>query len=248
LVFGLGFVLFGVGSGTGGIGDIMQNFFSSGGGSSGSSLSSLQKKVKQHPKDATAWRNLTTKLEADQKTERALIALEHYAVLKPKDESALQELAGLYQRRAQDYNDVWARILGQQLVVPTDSIFAPRPNSPLGKAFANRDPISKVLLAQVNTKTNAARQKLAMFTDKAQNTYVKLVKLSPANATYQFQLASLAQSLGRNDVATKAYKAFLKLAPNDSLASTAKQQLKVMAKSTTKVTTTGTATKVKTGG
>jgi tetratricopeptide (TPR) repeat protein len=120
-------------------------------------------------------------------------------------------------------------VAAEQQVVSPSSIFRPQPASALGKAFANQDPITKVLSTGLTTRASAAQQKLALFTDKAQTTYVKLVKLAPANATYQFQLASLAQSMGRFAVATKAYKTFLKLAPNDSLASIAKQQLKVVA-------------------
>jgi hypothetical protein len=50
LVFALGFVFFGVGSGSS-IGDLLQGNFTRG-SSSGASISSLQKKAAQHPQDA----------------------------------------------------------------------------------------------------------------------------------------------------------------------------------------------------
>src|SRR5581483_6624049 len=64
LVFGLGFVIFGVGSGSTGISDVLQNFFT-GSSSGGRSLSSLRKQAREHPKQAKAWRDLATKLEAE---------------------------------------------------------------------------------------------------------------------------------------------------------------------------------------
>ena len=90
-VFALSFVVFGVGSGSTGITDAMQNLFTRSSG--GSSLSSLQKKAKENPKSPAAWRALATKLESDQKLDRATVALERYIKLKPKDEAALQEVA-----------------------------------------------------------------------------------------------------------------------------------------------------------
>src|SRR5581483_10994383 len=124
IAFAAGFVFFGVGSGSTGITDIMQNFFSR--SSSGStSLSALQKKTAKHPKVAANWRALATKLEQEQKTERAIIALEHYTKLEPKDESSLEELAGLYSRRASDYYTLYSNIANQNQLVGAESIFRP---------------------------------------------------------------------------------------------------------------------------
>ncbi|HET8742165.1 MAG TPA: hypothetical protein VFM41_06035, partial [Gaiella sp.] len=52
LVFGLGFVVFGVGAGGTGIGDIFRDQNSS----SGQSVSSAQKDADAHPQDPQAWR------------------------------------------------------------------------------------------------------------------------------------------------------------------------------------------------
>jgi len=55
LMFGMGFVFLGVGSGTGGIS--LGNLIGNGGGSS-SSISDLLDKVHHNPKDATSWQQL----------------------------------------------------------------------------------------------------------------------------------------------------------------------------------------------
>ena len=224
-VFGLTFVFFGVGSGSSGIADMMQNFFSSS-SSSGSSLSSLQKKAREHPKDAIAWRNLVTKLEQDQKTDRALVALEHYVKLKPKDESAFEEIGGMYARRAQEYDYLWAQALSELQIVSPTGLFAPRSGSPLTKALAGKDPINTVTVTRLKAKVDSASKNVGIYANKAEQSYERLVKLSPQNATYQFQLADMAHSLSMTAVAKKAYETFLKLAPNDSLAPRAREQLK----------------------
>jgi hypothetical protein len=232
VVFGLSFVLFGVGSGSTGITQAMQGLFTR--SSSGTSLSSLQKKATKNPKSPTAWRNLATKLERDRKTERATIALEHYVTLKPKDESALDELAGLYTQRARDYNTVWSDTLARLQIVQPGGLFQPPSTSVFGKAYANQDPITALVIKQLSTKSSAASQQLALLSSKAEATYQKLTKLVPGNATYQFQYAGIARSLGQKDIAIKAYKAFLKLAPHDSLAPRARQELALLSPPATK--------------
>ena len=226
LAFGLGFVLFGVGSGSSGIANIMQNFFSST-SSGGSSLSSLQKKAQDNQKDPTAWRNLATKLEQSQKPDRAIIALEHYTKLRPKDQNAFQELAGLFQQRATAYDALWAQALQQLDVVGPSSVFQPTTGSTFAKAFPT-DPITALVVSPLQAQANAAGRNVGIYASKAVTADQQLVKLAPENATYQFQLADIAQSLGEKPVAKKAYEAFLKLAPNDSLAPRAKQQLKLL--------------------
>ena len=93
VALGGGFVLFGVGAGGTGVGDI----FRGNGSSSGApSVSKAEKKTVESPKDVEAWRELSTALQTDGQTERAISAQEQVVVLAPKDADALRELAGLY--------------------------------------------------------------------------------------------------------------------------------------------------------
>ena len=94
MVFVIGFVIFGVGSGSTGISDALQNFFNRS-SSSSASASSLRKKAEQHPQQAKLWHDLATKLEADGKLDDAITALTRYLALRPKSQTVLQELAGL---------------------------------------------------------------------------------------------------------------------------------------------------------
>src|SRR5712691_11865882 len=97
IMFGLGFVGFGVGAGGVGFGDILRGR----GGSSGApSVSEAQKRVAENPKDAQAFRDLSTALQTEGKTSDAIEALQGYLQLKPKNADALRELAGLYLAQA----------------------------------------------------------------------------------------------------------------------------------------------------
>src|SRR5581483_7856943 len=99
LVFAIGFVVFGVGSGSTGISDALQNFFSGAGGSAGPSLASLERKAYLNGNDASAWSAYAAKLVQENKLDDAIAAYRHYLGLRPRDESALEQLAGLYTRQ-----------------------------------------------------------------------------------------------------------------------------------------------------
>jgi tetratricopeptide (TPR) repeat protein len=236
-VFALSFVIFGVGSGSTGITQAMQSLFTRSSG--GTSLSSLQKKVKDNPQSAAAWRALATKLEADQKIDRAATALQRYTSLKPKDEGAIQELAGLYIRRASDYYNLYAAAQYQQNLVSSSSPFRPSSTSSIGKALANSNPILDDQNTDVSSRVNAALTQLGAFNAKSEDAYKSLVKLAPSNATYQLQLGQVASNLGDKKTAIAAYEAFLKLAPNDTLAPRARAALKQLRSAPSATATTG---------
>ena len=98
IVFGLGFVLLGVGSGAGGVnlGDLLGG--SSGGSSN--SISSLQSTVAKNPKDAQAWLQLAQQYSANAQNDQAISAYQSYVDLRPKDANALSTAAGLLEQRA----------------------------------------------------------------------------------------------------------------------------------------------------
>jgi tetratricopeptide (TPR) repeat protein len=230
LVFALGFVFFGVGSGSTGISDVLQNFFSSSNSTSGGSVGGLEKKTREHPKDAQAWRDLATKYEQKQQQPDAIRALERYTALRPKDADALQELAGLYSTRGTQYRqEAAAAQQASQLTSPA-STFAPSATSPFGRAFqdptALQDPVANAISQSASTKASDAYTKLSTVTKQAESVYKRLAALNPDDATTQVQLGEAAQSAGDTKTAVAAYKRFLKLAPTDPLAAAVKQQLK----------------------
>jgi tetratricopeptide (TPR) repeat protein len=230
VAFVLGFVLLGVGSGSTGVSDVLQNMFNFGSGG-GTSVSSLQKKTANNPNDANAWRDLATALEQKTRTQEAINALQRYSALRPKDQSALEELAGQYSSLANNYaTDYTNAQAAASTQAPPDATFAPPSTSPFGKAFSDpaalKDPISAAVQSQSSTQQSTAYTKYQEAQKNAEQTYQKIAALTPKDATIQIQLGQAAQSAGDTAAAIAAYKAFLKLAPTDPLAPQVKQALK----------------------
>jgi cytochrome c-type biogenesis protein CcmH/NrfG len=230
VVFALGFVFFGVGSGSTGISDALQNAFNFG-NKGGTSISKLQNKVAKHPADATAWRDLATALEQKQRTQEAVDALERYTALRPKDQGALAELASQYGTLAgtysADYTAARQSAAGQESPA---AAFAPAASSPFGKAFANPaalgDPISAAVTSLASTREQTALSQFQSAQTSAENAYKRIAALSPNDASVQIQLGQAAQAAQDAPTAIAAFKKFLKLAPTDPLASQVKQALK----------------------
>jgi tetratricopeptide (TPR) repeat protein len=241
LVFAVGFVIFGVGSGSTGISDALQGFFNSN-SSSSSSASSLRKKAEQHPQQAKPWHDLATKLEADGKLDDAIVALKRYTALKPKNQTVLEELAGVYQRRAVEFQHVYTDAQTRSQILAPNSPFQPVSTSALGKAMASlTNPIQSAVTGQISTLTSTAYTKIIQLESDAVGVYQKLAKLSPGDAVTQLRLAQVAQGAGNSTVAITAYTRFLKLAPDDPLAPSARKVLKQL-KAQQKATATPVST------
>src|SRR6188508_2034986 len=96
LTFGIGFVAFGIG-GTGGtsIGDLLRT---SGGASSGPSVSDAQEKIDKG--DLAAYKDLNEAYLADNKQDEALAAGEKYIKARPNDYEFKRSLANNYEAKA----------------------------------------------------------------------------------------------------------------------------------------------------
>ncbi len=225
LVFALGFVFFGVGSGSTGISDVLQNFFT-GSSSSGASASSLRKKAEQHPNQAQPWHALATKLEADNKLDDAIDALKHYTALRPRDQTVLEELASLYLRRASDEQQVYVDAQTRSQLLAPAQIGQPSSNSSLGKAFSGLvNPIQQAVSGSVSSQSSDAYGKIIQYETEAVGTYKQLAKLSPKDATRQYQLAHTAEVAGDTKTAIAAYERTIALAPQGPYGAAAKKAL-----------------------
>jgi tetratricopeptide (TPR) repeat protein len=242
-VFGLGFVFLGIGSGSNGITDALQNAFNFGKGTGGTSISSLEKKTEKHPLNAQAWRDLATAYEAKHRTDDAIRALSQYVGLRSKDTAALAELANEYTTQSQTAAQ---RYTASQQTVSAISLpgstFAPPATTPLGKAFSDpaglKDPIAAAVQSVSSTAQQTAFSNYQTSQQNAEKTYQKLVKLTPNDANAQLQLGQAAQSAGDTKAAIAAYKKFLKLSPNDTYAASVKAALKQLEPKTTGSTST----------
>ncbi len=226
LVFSLGFIFLGIGSGSTGISQIVENFFS-GTSSSGSSLSSLQKKTQEHPKDAAAWLAYANKLQQKNQPDNAAQALTTYTQLKPKDTGALLQLAGLYLQRASDWQTLLNASNARTNAIAPTYVLSPPPSSKLAQGLqAVATPLSQAVTAETSAIAQNEQGKVTAYLTQRVDVYKKLAAINPQDATTQLSLATAAIDASDTASAIAAYKAFLKLAPNDSQAPTARKTLK----------------------
>ena len=220
LVFGLGFVVFGVGAGGTGVGDIFRDSNSS----TAQSVSDARKKTEQRPEDAQAWRDYATALETEGQTAEAIVALNTAIDLKPKDESAYRELAGLHMSRATERQRD-AQILQVRAAFRAPSQGFPLLASPAGQSIFP-DRVSTAVNSQASGEISAALQDAQTEATLAVDAYKRLVALQPNDPNVQLELAQAAQQVGDAATAIAAYERFLKLAPDDPSADVVRQQLK----------------------
>lgn len=227
LVFGAGFVVFGVGSGQGtGLGDILQGNFD-GSSSGGPSLDKARERIKKNPNDAVALRDLGNALVSDGRQDEAIGTFEHYVRLRPKDADTKRTLAALYLTRANNARSSYDAALAQAQATGGGGLFGPPRDTDFGRALGGR--IDQELEAQVNERLNAAATRMQAAYSRAATIYSQLVARHPDDeALLQLQLGDAAYQARRVPLAVRAYTRFLKLAPDDTNAPYAKQQLAIL--------------------
>jgi tetratricopeptide (TPR) repeat protein len=222
LVFGIGFVAFGIGASGTGIGDLFRD---SGGGSEAPSVSEARKATEENPKDAEAWRDLSIALQTEGETTEAISALETYLGLRPKDANVLRELGGLYLAQGS------AKQRDAQLV-QLQGIYggAGNPVQPTLWAGSTNvfgsNRLTSVLEARSNEQITAKLTEAGASYSKAVTTYRRLAAATPNDPSVQLELAQAAEQSNDAQTAIAAYEQFLKLAPDDPQASIVRQQLK----------------------
>ena len=146
-------------------------------------------------------------------------------MLRPKNQDRLSELGGLYLRQADEY--------AQQYVTAQSKASSLEPGADLQAVDdalrsrrRSRIRSRPAISTSTSTDTTDAYSKYIDTQSKAVGVYKQLAALNPKDATNQYRLAQVAQAANNKAEAIAAYTAFLKLAPNDSLAPAAKKALK----------------------
>lgn len=223
LAFAGGFVLYGVGTGYGGLEDLLS--FNQG---SGASISKLQKQVAENPTNADALRKLASALRAKERHEEAIDPLERYTQLRPKDAGALQELAGLYLQRARTYYEE-LNLINYQLASIPGGGFAISPTSFLAKEL-QKDPFYKAISADLTRRQSEVAAKFNAALSSRADAYRRAVAALPADDTSLpgtvFAWARAAEEASDFETALKAYQRYLKLAPDSGLANDARTAIK----------------------
>ena len=233
LVFAVGFVAFGVGSGSTGISGALSDLFngSTGGGSSvNSRIKSDQKKLAKNPSNAALYTDLAALQQQKNESSAAIRTLQAGAKANPKNLEILGALATAYRRDAET-----AKTDAQNAKAALNSTFFTQPgldtSSTLGSAFTS-DPVSQAL----KTKASSSFQKLSTTYSKAEAAYQRVATASrgsSSEASAQLQLASIAlEALNFTGQPTEiqtaiaAYKRYLAIDPNGPNAAQAKQTIK----------------------
>lgn len=225
LVFGLGFVLFGVGAGGTGIGDI----FRDAGTSSGQSVSDAREDTAERPNDPQAWRNLATALQTEGDTAGAIDALGRAIDLRPKAADAYRELAGLHLTRASEYQrELQEAQLEAAYRAPGLSF--PSLSTKSGTETL-KDPLAQAVGSGVTNEMGLLYQQAAGEAAKAVEAYTNLARIRPNDPNVQLELAQAAEQTGDTVTAIAAYERFLSLAPEDPNASVVRDQLKQLRRS-----------------
>jgi tetratricopeptide (TPR) repeat protein len=223
LVFAVGFVAFGVGSGSSGISDILRgNFFGGGGTSTSSLVKQKQQAIARNPQDISAYLDLAGLYQQDQDETKALATLSRAEQVAPRNFDVLNRIAGIYSGQA----ELERQAAQNAQIVYFESTVSPPgldPSSTLGQAISS-DPYSDVL----KTRANEAYSKMVSAFTKAESSYKKLVTAAAGTsqeANAQLQLAGAAQISGDTTTAVNAYTRFLKIAPDSPNALAVRQTL-----------------------
>jgi len=225
IAFALGFVAFGVGTGVGGtsIGDVLRDFFTSN-GSGAADLDSARKKAEANPTDGAAQLAYANALQTAGQTTEAINVLKTYTAAKPRDVTALQQLAALWGAVATK-----ARNEGQ--TASAAAAQASNGQAPSDSPFVQQlqdNKITSVLTSDAQNRANAANLRAQNAYRESANVYEQLTLLTPDDPSVFLQLGVASQSAADYPSAIAAYKQFLKLAPDDASAPLVKQQLKVL--------------------
>ena len=232
VIFAGGFVFLGVGSGSAGLGDVLQGNWSdifSSSSSSSAQIKKDQRLIKDNPKDYAAYKDLAAAQAADGNLDDAIVTLLQLKTANPKDVEGLSQLASIYVRKADIARTAAVAAQANAQTVVPQSTFAPAPTSAFGKAYSGFSaPISSAVEGKVNEQFQTAYSKMTAAFSQAVAAYQDVAKQSPSDASIQVALGQTAENAGDAKTAIAAYKQFLKLAPDDSLAPAVKARIKTL--------------------
>ena len=223
LVFGLGFVVFGIGANqSASLGDLLRD--SGGATGSGISLSDAREQVQENPRSAEAQRNLATALQEEGQTDEAITALTRYVALRPKDTDALRELAGLQLGRGSLFAQQAQEAQARASYYATNDVFGGGLQGADDQATGS-NPIDEAMTTRGTQEVTDAYTKAQQSFTAAVGTYDRLVATAPKDPNIRLELAQAAQQSGDYAKAIAAYQDFLELAPDDPSAPIVKQQI-----------------------
>jgi len=232
VVFGLSFVLVGVGSG--GSGGLIENFTGLFGGSGGSSVSKAQDEIKKNP--AKGYQDLAIAYEQKGDLNNAIEALKSYLVIRKTDGATWATLAGLEMSQGAKFATQYQN--AQQAAQTADPSAPFLPSGVLGSAVG-QNPTYQGASQDAATRTSLLYQKATGAYGDAVTHYQRASKLRPKNTSYLQQLATAAQNAGNTKVTVNALKRYLKVDPNAPLRKQIEKQIAALQQPSTPTVQSG---------
>jgi tetratricopeptide (TPR) repeat protein len=222
VVFAGSFVVFGVGSEVpGGIADVFQGRSAT----DGPSVKDAQAKLERNANDTAALRELSTALQASGRPDEAIPHLQRYVELRPADEAALRELAGLHLGKAIRLREQAQRIqLELNAVIPA-SQFSPAGEGPLAQALQSGGPIEDTVQGRTQERLMTVYGEMQGSFEEAKEAYQRVAAAVPEDAQVQLQLADAAANANDIGAAIAAYERFVALAPDDPTTPLVKEEI-----------------------
>lgn len=221
LVFGLSFVLVGVGSGgNGGLSSLYTGLF---GGGGGTSISKAQAELKKDSQKG--YRDLATAYETNGNTVLAMSALQSYLALNKKDAASWSELGGLEQSQGSTYAHQY-----QSAQTAAQNADPSAPFLPGGSLAAAVGPNAAFQGASQKATTGASLlyQKAITAFGQSVTAYRNAVKLKPRSVTALEELATAAENAGNGQLAINSLQRILEVQPSTPLRLQIKAQIKAL--------------------
>jgi tetratricopeptide (TPR) repeat protein len=231
VVFALSFAFLGVGSGGGALSDLWNGRFGNlFGGSSGPSISGLEKKIAKDPKNASLRLQLAQLTGSKGTPDQQIAAYDAYLKLRPKNSDGLTGLANAYGAKVQE-------IQGEIQSPPTPALSAAgnfqlaSSSSKLGQGLASvSTPLLGVSLLQQG-EVDQLNVQLGKEIQKHAGVYRRIWQLTPNDSGAFLAIAQVQESDGATVSALATYREFLKRFPNDALVPDVKKQITSLQKS-----------------
>jgi tetratricopeptide (TPR) repeat protein len=213
LVFGGGFVIFGVGSNLpSGLGDILQNSSRS----STPSVGDARDRARENPRDPAAQLALADALQQNQRPDEAIAPLASYIKLRPRDEDALRKLAGLYSSKANRLNEETNLAALEFQVASTGQLVQPKLSGEAAQGFFQGGALENAVVTEASERYTKLLQEAEAASRNALGIYQRVASLDPRDPRLQLLIASSAEKAAQPRTAIAAYERFIKLAPEDS--------------------------------
>jgi tetratricopeptide (TPR) repeat protein len=230
VVFGISFVLVGVGSGNGGgLQQLWNGIF---GGTGGTSISKAQDEIKTNP--AKGYQDLALAYEQKSDLPNAILALRHYLKIKKNDATTFGTIAGLEMTQGNTYATQYQQ--AQQAAQVADPSAPFLPGGTLGSAVG-QNPTYQGASQKASTQTSLLYQKAVGAFGNAVKDYQSALKIRPRNTVYLQELATAARYSGNAKVEAGALRRYLKVNPNAPNRKAIEKQIKALSPSTPTVQT-----------